>query len=134
MLKNKTKIMICVILIMIIFFSIVPTNKVQATGLSWDAISGAAKEWINKGKQDSPIDLDAMERPIIELGQVLMGIAVAVLVICSTIMGIQYMTAPPDKQGKLKQQAVGLLVSAVVIFGAWGIWSFVYNIMTDITG
>ena len=42
-------------------------------------------------------------------------------------MGIKWITASPDKQGKLKQQLIGLVVSIIVIYGAVGIWTLMKN-------
>ncbi len=47
-------------------------------------------------------------------------------------MAIQWITATPDKQAKLKIQLIGLVVSAVVIFGAVGIWNLVRSIGQDV--
>lgn len=53
------------------------------------------------------------------------------MVILASYMGIKYMVSPPDKQGALKQQAIGLVVAGIVIFGAYGIWSGVLNIVKN---
>lgn len=63
-----------------------------------------------------------------------MGIAIIVLLIVTAVMGIKYMVADPQEQGKLKQQLVGLVVSAAVIFGAFTIWQITVNIMKGVTG
>ena len=64
----------------------------------------------------------------------LVVIGLATVLIVGTIMGIQWITATPDKQAKLKQQLIGLVVATVVIFGAVGIWSLVKTIMDNVTG
>ena len=48
------------------------------------------------------------------------------------IMAVKWITATPDKQAKLKQQLVGLVIAVVVIFGAVGIWNLVRGIMTHV--
>ena len=47
-------------------------------------------------------------------------------------MAIKWITATPDKQAKLKTQSIGLVLAAVIIFGAVGIWNFVRNIMNSV--
>ena len=42
------------------------------------------------------------------------------------------MSADPSTQAKLKQQMIGLVVAAVVIFGAVAIWRLVYSFMNDL--
>jgi len=52
-----------------------------------------------------------------------------VLVSVTIIMVIKYMFATPDEAAKLKQQLIGLVVSAVVVLGATAIWKIVYNVL-----
>ena len=47
-------------------------------------------------------------------------------------MAVQWITASPDKQAKLKGQLIGLAVSAIVILGAVGIWNFARNIGSQV--
>lgn len=47
-------------------------------------------------------------------------------------MGIKWITAKPDEQAKLKQQSVGLLVAAVVVIGAFTIWSIALKIVSQL--
>ena len=55
-------------------------------------------------------------------------VGAGVLVAVTTYMGIKYLTAGPEAQAKLKVQLIGVVVSGVVIFGAYGIWKTVVNI------
>ena len=57
-----------------------------------------------------------------------------IIVIITVVMGIKYVFASPDEQAKLKKQLVGLVISAIVIFGAYGIWSLAYSFMNDVLG
>ena len=43
-------------------------------------------------------------------------------------MGIKYLTAGPDAKAKLKNQLIGVVVSGVVIFGAYYIWKLVISV------
>ena len=63
------------------------------------------------------------------LGQILVFIASGVLLIVTVIMGIKWITANPEQQGKLKQQLIGLVVAIVVIYGAVGIWTMIKGFM-----
>ena len=64
---------------------------------------------------------------VLPIGQMLTAIGVAVLFGGIVILGIKYMLADPQQKGKLKQQLIGLVVSGVVIFGAFTIWKLTYN-------
>lgn len=69
--------------------------------------------------------------PFVELGQILTLIGAGVMVAVTAYMGIKYITASPEGQAKLKQQLIGLFVSGIVIFGAYGIWTIVLRIVSQ---
>ncbi len=63
---------------------------------------------------------------------ILTAIGVIVLVVVTIIMGIKYMFATPEEAAKLKQQLIGLVVSAVVVLGATAIWGIVLDVLNKI--
>lgn len=93
--------------------------------------SGASK--LNYGDLDVTNPVSFAEQ-FINVGRILVAIGIVTLLIVSAIMAIKWITATPDKQAKLKEQLIGLVVSAVVIFGAIGIWNLVWSILTKIEG
>lgn len=66
----------------------------------------------------------------VPIGQTLVIIADAVIGVVAIIMAINFITASPDKKGKLKQQLIGLVVSIVVVHGAVVIWTAVQNFLS----
>ena len=62
------------------------------------------------------------------LAKILTTIGAGVLIIVITYMGIKYFISSPEEQAKLKGQLIGVVVSAVVIFGAVSIWKLAINI------
>lgn len=50
------------------------------------------------------------------------------------IAGIRYMFASADGKADIKKQTIGLMVGAVLVFGASGVISLITNITKDITG
>lgn len=89
---------------------------------------------IIKDKEDLNISPEGFAGMFVDIGSVLVAIGVVTLLIVSAVMAIKWITATPDKQAKLKQQLIGLVVAAVVIFGAIGIWSLVRGIMENVEG
>lgn len=103
----------------------------------------AGTEFINKGSQSASHynngDIDvtnpvSFASQFIDIGRILIAIGVVTLLIVSAIMAIRWITATPDKQAKLKTQLIGLVISAIVIFGAVGIWNLVWSILQNIEG
>lgn len=62
------------------------------------------------------------------LAKILTTLGAGVLIIVITYMGIKYFISSPEEQAKLKGQLIGVVVSAVVIFGAVSIWKLAINI------
>ena len=89
-----------------------------------------ADDFINEGSNNKKIEsFDEIGEEFSTIGDVLTYIGAGILVGATAYMGILYMISPPDKQAKLKEQSIGLLVSAIVIFGAYGIWRIIVNIL-----
>lgn len=82
----------------------------------------------------SPIDIGSLNGMVNDVGSMLTTIGVAIVMVGILILGIKYMMASPEEAAKIKGQLVGLSVSAVVIFGALGIWNFVKGILESSLG
>lgn len=129
--KNILKIVLVVITIL---FILSPNIYVSATSMpSGDELHDQANDFINKGQSSSKIDVNKIAEIMKPLASLLLGIGTVVLVIVTAVMGVKYMSATPETRGKLKAQLIGIAVSAIVLFGAYGIWSLAYTIMSDLT-
>lgn len=98
---------------------------------TYDEMMDQAEDFISKGKsetQTSGFNISDVTSEFVGIGQILTMIGTGVLIAVTTYMGIKYITAGPDAQAKLKQQLIGVVVSAIVIFGAYGIWQTVGKI------
>ncbi len=85
-------------------------------------------EKAGKGKND--FEVGDVTKNFVNLAQILTMIGAGVMVAITTYMGIKYLTAGPEAQAKLKTQLFGVLVSGMVIFGAYFIWKTVVNIVS----
>ena len=98
-------------------------------------IEDKASEFINKGKGaylGNENIIDSVTKNFSGIGQLLTLIGAGVMVVVVTYMGIKYLTSAPDKQAALKQQLIGVVVAGVVIFGAYGIWSSLVKLLSQI--
>ena len=103
---------------------IIATPTTYASGFISE-IEGQANQFIEQGKSGNTANLDSFGNAAVGVGQVLTTIGLAVVMVGYLVLGIKYMMASPEEAGKIKGQLVGLTVSALVIFGAWGIWNAV---------
>lgn len=88
---------------------------------------------INTFKTNGTTTIDTTEitTEFAGLARILTTIGAGVLIIVITYMGIKYFISSPEEQAKLKGQLIGVVVSAVVIFGAVSIWELAINIFKD---
>lgn len=124
--KKTLKIVLILLCLLITVFTI----DIQA--LTWDSIIKDAKEFEQAGQKNQMISDDKIIDAVLPIGQMLTAIGVAVLFGAILILGIKYMKAQPEERGKLKQQLIGLVVSGIVIFGAFTIWRIAYNFFEEI--
>ncbi len=120
--------LVAIITILLNFMSIFYYDSYAAT---YDKMMKDAKQFLNTGKsesQDMSGKMNKLTEELVPLGQLLTTIGAGVLVAVTTYMGIKYVTSGPEAQAKLKQQLIGVIVSAIVIFGAYGIWKTVGTI------
>lgn len=102
--------------------------------LSWNEISSEANAFLSVGENSSLTLLNGeTEELITGLASILTTIGVIVVLIGLLVIGIKYMMATPEEAAKLKTKLVGLVISGIVIIGAWGIWSLTYTFLTSIT-
>lgn len=126
-----------VILIIVLFlFTLSPdvyAGSATAGFPTAEELHQQAENFTQQGAANAKIDVNKIAAILKPLAGLLLGIGTVVLVVVTAVMGIKYMAATPETRGKLKTQLIGIAVSAIVLYGAYGIWSLVYTIMTDLT-
>ena len=122
----KAKVIIKMAILMM-FLVIFLSCSYSVNALTLSEMEGKANNFIGKGAETS-IDYTKVTEEFVDLGQILTMVGVGVMVAVTTYMGIKYLTAGPEAQAKLKVQLIGLVVSGVAIFGAFGIWKIVLNV------
>ena len=130
---NKCKI----ILILIILLFCLSLNYSSYAGDSTVIDFGMADSFIEAGKDSTAgglSDLTDIGKSFSTIGNILTFIGAGILVAATGYMGILYLISPPEKQAKLKEQSIGLVVSAVVIFGAYYIWEIIVTFLTGVIG
>lgn len=123
--------MLIKIIFMLITMYVVISNIYVTKATTLGNMESQAKAFITKGQnQASKAGINAAEIAgnFVGIGQILTMVGAGVLVAVTTYMGIKYLTSGPEAQAKLKVQLIGIVVSGVVIFGAYSIWKLVVNI------
>lgn len=131
MVRKKTVLIKIFLSLLLIFVVISNTNMVRASG--GDGMISRMESDINSFKDAAKssgqtISTGKITEDFVSLGQILTMIGMGVMVAVTTYMGIKYLTSGPEAQAKLKTQLIGVIVSGLVIFGAYFIWKVVINI------
>lgn len=129
--KKYGKIAKISLLMLILFVVISAFNFVRAEESLLTKMETQADTFLQTGAEQSNISTSNIAKEFSGLGQILTMIGAGVMVAVTTYMGIKYLTAGPEAQAKLKTQLIGVVVSGVVIFGAYGIWSIVIKIASQ---
>lgn len=124
--KKSLKTILSLVVLLVTIFTI------NAQALSWDSIKSDADKFISAGEKQQLIKSSDIVQKVVPVGQMLTALGIAVLFGAFLILGIKYMKAQPEERGKLKQQLIGLVLSGIVIFGAYTIWSIAYNFFKEI--
>lgn len=130
---NKKIFNILSIILLIIAILFVLSPNIYASMPNADELQSQASDFIDKGQQNAKIDVNKISEIMKPLASLLLGIGTVVLVVVTALMGVKYMAANPETRAKLKTQLIGVAISAVVLFGAYGIWSIAYTIMNELT-
>lgn len=126
--KNKkiAKIIVFIIMVLILILYMQPT---YASNIIKDA-----QEWFEGGKTGGETIMKPQDtaNAIAPISQLLFWAGIITLFIAGTVMGIKFIMASPEEQGKLKGQLIGLVIAAIVILGAYTIWELSYNFMNEV--
>ena len=95
-----------------------------------DSVINTAKNYVNV--ENPPITLDGIADNVVAIGRTAIAIGSVILMVVTMVMGIKYITADAQSKGKLKSQLVGLVIATCIVFGAYVIWNFMYNLAVNV--
>ncbi len=128
--KNKMKFKLILSILIVFIIILLPSHKVIAAGEGDDLLTKIQSDMDNFSSQanNETIDTSEITGNFTGLAQILTMIGAGIMVAVTTYMGIKYLTEGPEAQAKLKTQLIGVVVSGIVIFGAYFIWKIVVQI------
>lgn len=117
---------------LIILITLISAFSMPSKAFSLQDIFNQVNDFEAAGKTEgeNKISETKLQEIFIPFIRILVAIANSVLVVVAVVMGIKYMTtSSPEAQARLKTQLIGIVVATIVVFGAQGIWSLVYDFM-----
>ena len=126
MIKKISKFIVILLFVIIIFFVFqINTTYVQAI----DGIITGADNFINKGTGHEPIDVNDLQPMSDTIYNILLVMAIVVAVIIGSVIGIKFMTGSVAEKAQVKETLIPYVAGCAVIFGAFGIWKLIIEIM-----
>ncbi|MCL2859498.1 MAG: hypothetical protein FWF46_02775 [Oscillospiraceae bacterium] len=125
-----SKIILGILIVLCIYLG---NTKIYANMPSADELHSQANNFITQGQNASKIPASTVAGLVKPVASILLGIGTVVVVAAAGVIGVKYVTGSPEQHAKLKTQLIRLVVSIVVLYGAFGIWSLAYRLLSDIT-
>lgn len=118
------------IIILVILIILINANCVLAAD-TLDDMMQDADDFIKQGESHPQINQEKLKDTSNLLYNVLLGIGIFVAAGVGMFLGIKYMVGSIDEKAATKEALVGYGISCGVIFGAFGIWQLLVNILSD---
>ena len=125
--KKYKKLLINIMVIFIILFNLFIPNAYAGP---LQDIMNRAEGFVNNGENGgNVINNDALREGSNTLYNVLLVIGIAVAFIWGIVLGIQFVTGSLGEKADVKKNLIVYLVGCVIIFGAFGIWKLLLQLL-----
>lgn len=136
--KNIISTILIILTLMCIVATLTPVYAAEEVKdpTTTDEIFGDADDFIEQGEKQLRDEGGINEGELINTtnflynGLLAVGIVVAVAV--GSVLGIKYMLGSVEEKAEYKQTLLAYLISCIVVFGAFGIWKVVINILSGV--
>lgn len=125
--KKYKKLLINIMVIFIILFNLFIPNAYAGP---LQDIMNRAEGFVKNGENGgNVINNDALKEGSNTLYNVLLVIGIAVAFIWGIVLGIQFITGSLGEKADVKKNLIVYLVGCVIIFGAFGIWKLLLQLL-----
>lgn len=125
--KKYKKLLINIMVIFIILFNLFIPNAYAGP---LQDIMNRAEGFVNNGENGgNVINNDTLKEGSNTLYNVLLVIGIAVAFIWGIVLGIQFITGSLGEKADVKKNLIVYLVGCVIIFGAFGIWKLLLQLL-----
>ena len=88
-----------------------------------------ANSFLNNAENREIFNSDSERSAVDQIYFTMLTIGIVLAVLAGGILGIQFITSGAAGQAKVKEKLIPFALGALVIFGAFGIWRLVYNLL-----
>jgi len=125
--KKYKKLLINIMVIFIILFNLFIPNAYAGP---LQDIMNRAEGFVNNGENGgNVINNDALKEGSNTLYNVLLVIGIAVAFIWGIVLGIQFITGSLGEKADVKKNLIVYVIGCIIIFGAFGIWRLLLQLL-----
>ena len=127
------KIMKRLLIITISIMCIIMCSPIKSEAALFDTgtIMNGGDAFLNNAENREIFNADNERSAVDQIYYVMLTIGIVLAVVIGIILGIQFITTGAAGQAKVKEKLIPFAVGAFVVFGAFGIWRLVYNILNQ---
>lgn len=120
------------IIVFIVLFTIIMLTGCQVkAALGLDNIIKQGKEFMNNGSPNKVINEGTVKSTSDNIYGILLTIGIIVAIIAGIIIGMQFVTGSVEAKAQIKEKLIPYVIGCVVIFGAFGIWKLVVDLLQN---
>ena len=121
------KILIALLIIQLTFL---PTSNAS----TWGEIFSIGNKFLEDGKQSGGdiINDDQVKNQVNVIYNILFSLGVILSVIIAAALGIKFMMGSIEEKAEIKKAIIPYIIGCIVIFGAFGIWKLMINLISNI--
>ena len=94
-----------------------------------DTTIQGAQDFIDSADTSGTIDETAVQQSVGLIYNIFFACGMVIAVVCGVCLGIKFMVSSTEGQAEVKQFLLPYVIGCVIIFGAFGIWKLVINVM-----
>ena len=120
-----------IVFLMIIIFTLSFSSNVSYAKTLGDIMSGG-DDFINSSSNREIFNEDGQKKGVSQLYFIALGVGIAAAAIIGVVLGIEFITTGVEGQAKVKEKFLPYAIGCVVIFGAFGIWKVVVDVVQGV--
>ena len=94
-----------------------------------DTTIQGAQDFIDSADTTGTIDEAAVQRNVGFIYNIFFACGMVIAVVCGVCLGIKFMVSSTEGKAEVKELLLPYIIGCVIIFGAFGIWKLVINVM-----
>ncbi len=120
------------IIVFILLFATIMLTGYQVKAIGPDDIIKKGDNFINQGDPSKAVSEDKVKETSNTVFGILLFIGIIVAIIAGIIIGMQFVTGSVEAKAQIKEKLIPYVVGCIIVFGAFGIWKLVVDLLQGV--